>query len=596
MKDYKQQHNTFSNLWFAFMCHFKAAPCYTVFLLLQTVLGDLITLFEHVFLPAHIISCVERKAPISEVLVFLIPIASAVLLKVGITHLVGNYIAPKSNAKLKKYIYLNLYEKAVSMDIAKYDDSKYYNDYVWAMDYAPWHLDQAVNSSRQFVSNIIVAVVSGSYIVSVDTKALIALLIVAVVNFVVNIILNKIDIKKWEELIPVYRKRNYSNRVFYISYFVKDLRMGRMNERLEEDFKECRYTINSTEDKYFKKILPLEFLNYPLHDIVLKGFYLSYLFYQAFVKKLFGFGTLYGVYNAVRKVNDNINQSATRIFPQLHEHSQNIDKIRVFLDAKNEILDNGTSKISNRGDIELQNVHFTYPGNDTPTINGISMKIKQGEKIALVGFNGAGKSTLIKLILRLYDVNSGVVKFDSKPIADYPLKKYRDIYSTLFQDFQTIAATIGQNITMDNSKLDVEKAHKSLEMADFKEKFESLPKGFETQLTKEFDNDGVNLSGGESQKLALARVLYANKNIIILDEPSSALDPLAEYQLNKTVTELAGDKTVIIISHRLSTTRFVDKIYMLENGQVVESGNHDALLKQNGKYAEMFKLQAEKYR
>jgi len=578
------------------MCHFKAAPCYTVFLLLQTVIGDLITLFEHIFLPAHIISCVERKAPISEILVFLIPIATAVLLKVGITHLVGNYIAPKSNAKLKKYIYLNLYEKAVSMDIAKYDDSKYYNDYVWAMDYAPWHLDQSVISSRQFISNIVVALVSGSYIVSVDIKALLALLIVAVINLAVNIVLNKIDIKKWDELIPIYRKQGYSNRVFYLSYFVKDLRMGKMNERLEKDFSECRDSINSTTDKYFKKFLPFEFLNYPLHDIVLKGAYLSYLFYQAFVKKLFGFGTLYGVYNAVRKVNDNINQSATRIFPQLHEHSQNIDKIRVFLDAKNEILDNGTSKIESHGNIELKDVYFTYPGSDNPTINGISMKIKQGEKIALVGFNGAGKSTLIKLILRLYDVSDGVIKFGGKPIGDYPLQEYRDVYSTLFQDFQTIAATIGQNITMDTSELDLEKAHKSLEMADFIEKFDSLPNGFDTHLTKEFDNDGVNLSGGEAQKLALARVLYANKNIIILDEPSSALDPLAEYQLNKTVTELAGEKTVIIISHRLSTTRFVDKIYMLENGQIVESGNHDTLLKQNGKYAEMFKLQAEKYR
>ena len=595
MKNYKPRHNTFSNLRFAFWCHFKAAPCYTVFLTLQTVLGDLITLFEHVFLPAHIISCVERKASIGEVLVFLIPIACAVLLKVGITHLTGNFIAPKSLAKINKYIHLKLYEKAASMDIAKYDNSEYYNDYVWAMEYSPWHLDQAVNSSRQFISNIIVAIVSGSYVVSVDIKALIALVTVAFINLAVNIIINKIDLKQWDELIPVYRKRNYSNRVFYLSYFVKDLRMGRMNERLEEDFKECRDTINSTTDRYFKKFLPFELLNYPLHDIVLKGIYLSYLFYQAFVKKLYGFGMLYGIYNAVRNINDKINNSM-RIFPELHEHSQNIDKIRVFLDSKNNVLDNGKSKISSRGDIELEKVYFTYPGNKTPTINGISMKIRQGEKIALVGFNGAGKSTLIKLILRLYDVDSGILKFDGKPIGEYPLKEYRGVYGTLFQDFEIIAATIAQNITMDQAQLDTDKAYQSLKMADFREKFDSLPKGFETQLTKEFDNDGINLSGGEAQKLALARVLYSDKNIIILDEPSSALDPLAEYQLNKTVTELAGDKTVIIISHRLSTTRFVDKIYMLEDGKIVESGTHDNLLKQDGKYAQMFRLQAQKYR
>ncbi len=595
MKDYKPQHNTFSNVWFSFKCHFKAAPCYTVFTLLQTILGDLITLFEHVFLPAHIISCVERNAPISEVLLFLIPIASAVVLKVGLTHIVGNYIAPKSLAKINKYMHLSLYEKAVSMDISKYDDSKYYNDYVWAMEYSTWHLDQAVNQSRQFISNIVVALVSGSYVVSVDIRALIALLIVAAINLTANIILNKIDMKQWEELMPIWRKRNYSNRVFYLSYFVKDLRMGKMNERLEKDFSECRDVINSTTDRYFKKFLPFELLNYPLHDIVLKGVYLSYLFYQAFVKKLYGFGMLYGIYNAVRNINDKIINSM-RIFPELQWDSKNIDKIRVFLDTKNEILDDGTSKISSSGDIELENVHFTYPGNDTPTINGISMKIKQGEKIALVGFNGAGKSTLIKLLLRLYDVDSGDIKFNGRSIAEYPLSKYRSVYSTLFQDFEIIAATIGQNITMDDINLDVECADKAIQMADFKQKFNSLPNGYETQLTKEFDNSGVNLSGGESQKLALARVLYANKNIIILDEPSSALDPLAEYQLNKTVTELSGNKTVIIISHRLSTTRFVDKIYMLEDGKIVESGTHENLLKKDGKYAQMFKLQAEKYR
>lgn len=595
MKDYKPEHNTFANAFFAFGCHFKAAPVYTIYMLLQTVIGDLITLFEHVFLPAHIISSVEKKAPLSEILTFLIPIALAVILKVTVTHIVGNYVTPKSEAKIKKYIHLNLYQKAVSMDIAKYDNSEYYNDYVWAMEWSPWHLDQAVYSSRQFISNMVVALVSGSYVISVDITALIILIIVAAVNLMVRIIGNKLEIKQWKEQLPFYRKRNYSNRVFYLSYFVKDLRMGRMNERLEEDFRESGDEIKNAVDRYFKKLLTLELLNYPLHDILIKGFYLTYLFYQAFVKKLYGFGALYGLYNAVRNVNDKINNSV-RIFPELHEHSQNIDKIRVFLDSTNEILDNGTETPKNHGDIELENVYFTYSGNEQPTINGISMKIKKGEKIALVGFNGAGKSTLIKLLLRLYDVDSGIIKFDNKPIADYPISEYRDVYSTLFQDFEIIAATVGQNITMDDTELNTGLAQKSLEMADFKEKFDSFSNGFETQLTREFDNNGVNLSGGEAQKLALARVLYANKNIIILDEPSSALDPLAEYQLNKTVTELAGEKTVIIISHRLSTTRFVDKIYMLQNGAIVESGNHDTLLKQNGKYAEMFKLQAEKYR
>lgn len=587
--------NMFSNIFFALKCTFCAAPVYTVYSFLFLIIGDLITLFEHVFLPAYIIGCVERKAPLYEILYFLVPIALAVLFKVSIISFVNAYIKPKSTAKIDKYIRLTLYKKAVGMDIAKYDNSKYYNDYVSVMEWSIWHIEQAVYLLGGFLSSIVVTIVAGSYVVSVDTKALFAIIIVVAINLVVQIISRKTEIKRWEEQIPFYRKSDYSNRVFYLTDFAKDLRMGSIGKKFENDFKESCDEINNSFKKYSKKLISLEIANFPLHDIVLKGIYLTYLFFQAFVKKAFGFGTLYGLYNAVRTVNEDI-INIVRIFPELFEHSQYIDKIRVFLKSENKILDNGTEPIKNHGDIEVKNICFTYPGNNKPTIKNLSMTIKKGEKIAFVGFNGAGKSTLIKLLLRLYDVDSGEIYFDGKPITDYPLSEYRAVYSTLFQDFEIIAATVGQNLTMDNVSLDKQSADDALKASDFKEKFDTLPNGYDTNLTKEFDQDGVNLSGGEAQKLALARVLYANKNIIILDEPSSALDPLAEYQLNKTITELAKDKTVIIISHRLSTTRFVDKIYMLEDGTVAECGNHDELLKQNGKYAQMFRLQAEKYR
>lgn len=282
--------------------------------------------------------------------------------------------------------------------------------------------------------------------------------------------------------------------------------------------------------------------------------------------------------------------------PVYQQHSLYITKLRTFLDTENEMPDQGTLPMPKSGDISLQNVVFTYPGNSNPTINGVSLHIKKGEKVALVGFNGAGKSTLIKLILRLYDPDSGVISFAGHSAKDYPISEYRRNFGALFQDFEIIATDIGHNLTMDDLELEEKKADEVLKKAAFWERFQTMPEKYDTQLTKEFDESGVNLSGGEAQKIALARVLYANSGVVILDEPSSALDPIAEYQLNKTVTELAEDKTVIIISHRLSTTRFVDKIFMLENGQIIEQGNHETLLERKGKYAEMFTLQAEKYR
>ena len=167
--------------------------------------------------------------------------------------------------------------------------------------------------------------------------------------------------------------------------------------------------------------------------------------------------------------------------------------------------------------------------------------------------------------------------------------------AVLFQDYQIIAATVAENVTM-GEELDEERLMDVLHKVGFEKRLARMPLGIHTPLTKEFEEDGVNLSGGEAQKLAIARVLYSRADLLILDEPSAALDPLSEYRLNETIRELADDKTILFISHRLSTTRMADVIFMLEDGRVIESGSHDELMAQNGKYAEMFRLQAEKYR
>ena len=223
------------------------------------------------------------------------------------------------------------------------------------------------------------------------------------------------------------------------------------------------------------------------------------------------------------------------------------------------------------------------------------MTIKSGQKIALVGYNGAGKSTLIKLLLRLYDVSSGEILFNGENVKNFTLNSYRNNFATVFQDFQIYAATIAENVLSGEY---IEKNKKTvltaLSKSGFDHKLLSLPDDIFTPLTKEFDNDGTNLSGGEAQKIAIARVFAKPCDIIILDEPSSALDPISEYELNRTIME-NSDKTVIIISHRLSTTRNADMIYMLENGEIIEQGNHEQLIRIDGKYAEMFNKQAEKY-
>ena len=227
----------------------------------------------------------------------------------------------------------------------------------------------------------------------------------------------------------------------------------------------------------------------------------------------------------------------------------------------------------------------------------INLKINKGDKIAIVGYNGAGKTTLIKLIMRLYDVTEGEILYNGVNIKEYDPVEYRKKIGTVFQDFKIFATSIAENVMNgtynDNDEQTVLDA---LRAADFTEKLNTLEEGIKTHLTREFNDKGTNLSGGESQKVAISRVFAQNYPIVIMDEPSSALDPMAEYNLNQSILHNTEGKTVIFISHRLSTTRIADKIYMFDTGRLIEEGNHEELLEMDGKYAEMFKLQSQNYR
>ena len=591
----KKKHSTLSNLFFAVSWQFRVAPFGMLYLLFQEVSTQVIALFEHTFLIAHIINCVEKGLGLKEIMYFLIPIALIVTVLQFIGSFWTAYMEPKFQAKMKKAVHLKLYEKAVSMDISKYDNPEFYNDFVWAMQKAPSHLLEMWNTFSVLASYVAVAVIAGVYVVSKDIISLGMALIIAVSTYVIQSIINKWYMKREEELLPVSRQRDYINRVFYLTDFVKDIKMSQMAPKLEKDFEQCSNKMEHLIQKHGTRISAMSALRGSLSDVVYAGFYLTYLFYQALVLGKFGLGSLLGIYNSTNQMGSKLS-GIVHMLPQFQQHSLYIEKMRTFLETENAMPDNGSVSVPDAGDIFLEDIVFTYPGNEAPTINGVSMTIKKGEKIALVGFNGAGKSTLIKLILRLYDPDSGCLRFASNCIKDYPMAEYRNRFGVLFQDFEIIATDVKHNVNMSEEVFDEKRADEIFEKVAFSGRLATLPAGYDTQLTKEFDDRGINLSGGEAQKIALARVLYADTNIIILDEPSSALDPIAEYQLNKAVTELAEDKTVVIISHRLSTTRFVDTIYMMEHGKVIEQGNHEMLMEKKGRYAEMFELQAEKYR
>ncbi|MCK4551972.1 MAG: ABC transporter ATP-binding protein [Tenericutes bacterium] len=247
--------------------------------------------------------------------------------------------------------------------------------------------------------------------------------------------------------------------------------------------------------------------------------------------------------------------------------------------------------------IEFKNVSFSYPKAKKPTISNLNLKINSGEKVALVGINGAGKTTIVKLLSGLYHPSEGEILINNIPISDFNTLDYFELIGVIFQDVNTLAFTIAQNIsgTSDNDT-DYDLVNKSIEMAGLSEKIQSLPNKEKTYLSQEIDEKGIMLSGGQLQKMMLARALYKDAPILILDEPTAALDPLAEQDLYLQYNSLTKKKTSIFISHRLSSTQFCDRIMYIENGVIQEEGSHIKLMKKKGKYAEMFEIQSQYYK
>lgn len=269
-----------------------------------------------------------------------------------------------------------------------------------------------------------------------------------------------------------------------------------------------------------------------------------------------------------------------------------------FLDIPNKMYQ-GSLTVEKRSDrnyeIEFRDVSFRYPGSDLWALRHVSMKFKVGERLAVVGQNGSGKTTFIKLLCRLYDPTEGAILLNGIDIRKYNYKEYLSVFSVVFQDFKLLAFPVGENVAAD-SEVDRDRAKRCLSVAGFDAKLAAMEQGMDTYLYKNLEKTGVEVSGGEEQKIAIARALYKDAPFIILDEPTAALDPVSEYEIYSRFNELVEDKTAIYISHRLSSCRFCDEIAVFDHGNVIQKGTHEDLLtEKEGKYYELWEAQAQYY-
>lgn len=501
---------------------------------------------------------------------------------------------PKQKEKLNYKLYSAIYEKAAKMDYQAYDNPEYYNDLVLAMNSMSERVSNVLSDTQDIIQLMTSIISISAVIISIDPICLVFIALCVGIMIPIGRLIAKVNVRRTEAMTPLDRKNLYFSRVFYLQDYAKELRLNPAGKMIENRYnlnvKDRLFTISPFLRKqwqlYFcQEALPMTLLVY-LGIALLMG-------YKAIVTKEITLGDFAATFNGANAVSRCVFDLTCWFAISLRENGLYIDKFKKFMNAKEQIIGGEKKTVFEKPvSIKLENVSFTYPGNDEPTLKNINLEIKPYQKIALVGYNGAGKTTLTNLILRLYDVTEGRITVDGTNIKEWDIPSYHKNYAAVFQDFSLFGATVGENVAM-NSAPDKARVLAALKESSFDK---DLDNSTDTILLREFDDSGLSLSGGEAQKVAVARAFYKQCPFAILDEPSANLDPISEYSLNEAMSRAAADKTVIFISHRLSTTVMADVIYMLENGEIVESGSHEELMALGGKYAYMFNLQAEKYK
>lgn len=501
-------------------------------------------------------------------------------------------LTPVFNQSLHLKIQSQLFEKARKLEIRRYDDPEFYNDFVIAMQFADSYAVTAIGNLSTVISYTFTFAATVSVIMYVDVTAMLVVLASAVLSMFIDAKLKKIEYKLQLDFTENIRKGQYIDRVHKLADYSKELRLTDLGKKLADEYDEnTKEYIDKAivwgKRKVFYKVLEAVNSN---------GIYMAVIALTLYKMAVTGSVLLGGftvVVNSNWRLRNSLVQMATHI-ASLPQQSLYIDKVRAFMEYEPEGR-SGTLPAPELEKIEFRNLCFGYD-KDKQVLQDVNMTIVRGEKIAIVGYNGAGKTTLVKLLMHLYQPDSGAILYNGTDIREIETDAYRDRIGAVFQDYRIFAATVAENVLGDECREeDREKVLRALRFATFDDKLEELPCGIDTMLTREFDENGTNLSGGEAQKIAIARVFATPYDLIIMDEPSSALDPIAEYELNRHISKYAEGKTVIFISHRLSTTRHADRIYMFEDGRVIEEGSHDELMNLGGKYAEMFNVQAEKY-
>lgn len=454
--------------------------------------------------------------------------------------------------------------------------------------------------SRNFIAQGTLMILSAALI---GIQNLLMMIIFIVISFgivkISSFFTKRDKIKFSDAMAPTWRKMNYLESTTKNFDFAKDIRLFNMSNAFFNQLSGVNETYKELNRKHHNRMVLWE-VSLGSVLIVQKILMYTWLVYNVVTGayQISDFVLYVGLVSTFHASVGYVNW----IYSDMITNSLMINDYRNFVDWKEdrETADEKDGHITeinlDKFEFRFENVSFKYPGHDNYVLKNVNLTIKNGAKLAVVGVNGAGKTTFIKLMMKLYEPSEGRILLNDVDIKEYNREEYFKLFSPVFQNVECFAMPIYQNISFaEEDKTDMNKINEVLEQSGLSEKINSYEKGIHTNLLKIFDKEGIDLSGGEKQRLAMARALYKDGKVVILDEPTAALDALAEDRMYREFENMIYGKTAVFISHRLGSTRFCDKIAMFEDGTIVEEGTHEELMAKNGKYAYMFGIQSQYY-
>lgn len=585
----------FRNNVYAIGLHGRICPGLVVHKAVMRLLGYFEWLFYSAFFMRYVIQALETEQEFSALMIFLcITVSVFATISVYYSYVNGKVI-PIGSVIVNQGLNKILFRKSRKVELSCFEDHEFYDKYTLAMEKADERLMETVEVVWGVVFGVIATVIAFWLMYDVDPLSVLFVLFPVIGNFVFDRKIGKIEFERNKDRAPHQRKLEYVNRVMYLTDYAKELRLTNAFSLMKKHYREGLQGIVDVTKKYTAKAMVLHWLRVMFtFSFIFEGL-LIYGAYRTLVNHSMSLAEL-AVITSMMVSSTWILIGFTDSLMTAFRNGLFVENLRTFLEYKEKLPEDfdGADPGRKIQCIEFRNVSFSYK--EEEVIHDLSFTLQGGKMAALVGHNGAGKTTIIKLLMRFYDPTEGEILLNGRNIKEYNLRKYRDLFATAFQDHQMFSLSVMGNVLMRKEQEgDEANVIHALKLAGVYDKVCSLPQGLQTTLTKEFDEEGAVLSGGEYQKIVVARAFVKDCPFKIFDEPSSALDPIAEYELFDNIIKSSEGKTTLFISHRLSSVQNADWVFMLENGTVKEEGTHQSLMEKKGLYADMYNKQAVNY-